>query len=101
MAPTLLPGDRLLVLRVPPFWPLRPATLVAVPDPRGPPDARILVKRVVGLDRDTVAVQGDNADQSTDSRVFGSVPRRSVIGLVVYRYAPPGRSGPIRPPAAR
>ena len=25
---------------------------------------------------------------------FGPVPRSSIVGLAVYRYAPPGRKGP-------
>jgi len=38
-------------------------------------------------------VRGDNPDASTDSRVFGPVRRRAVIGRAVYRYWPPARRG--------
>jgi len=99
MAPALLPGDRLVVVGRPAWsrlaasgrWPA-PGQVVAVRDPRR--SARILVKRVAAVDRleGTVTVLGD-APASTDSREFGPVPRSSVLGRAVYRYAPAGRAG--------
>jgi nickel-type superoxide dismutase maturation protease len=101
MAPALLPGDRLVVVRWPrPMapWPT-PGEIVAVRDPRRP--ARVLVKRVGSVDRQrgTVEVLGDDPSASTDSRDFGPVPRSLVVGTAVYRYAPPGRvsRGPWHP----
>jgi signal peptidase I len=96
MAPTFLAGDRLVVLSRPAGpqpWPTVGA-VVAVADPR---DAgRVLVKRVSSVDREagTLEVRGDAAHVSTDSRTFGPVASTSVIGRVVYRYAPAGRTGP-------
>jgi signal peptidase I len=94
MEPGLLPGDRLLVARIPVGWPLRPGTLVAFPDPRA--RRRLLVKRVAHTGPFGVEVRGDDPERSTDSRTFGPVPRRLVLGPVVYRYAPPGRTGRVR-----
>lgn len=92
MAPGLLPGDRLLVARVPAWWPLRPGSLVAVPDPRRP--ARLLVKRAAPAgSAGALWLSGDNPGESTDSRAFGTVPRRAVVGVAWYRYGPPGRAG--------
>lgn len=88
MAPTLLPGDRLLVVRA---RRLCPGDLVAVPDPRR--QQRLLVKRVAATSGGFVELRGDNRDASTDSRVFGDVPERLVRGRVVRRYAPPHRRG--------
>jgi nickel-type superoxide dismutase maturation protease len=93
MAPELAPGDRLLVVRVPQRWRIRPGRLVAFPDPRpsGPP--RLLVKRVMSVGPAGVEVRGDDPAHSTDSRAFGAVPRRSIVGVAIYRYGPPGRTG--------
>jgi nickel-type superoxide dismutase maturation protease len=93
MLPALLPGDRVLVLRLPPA----PGTVVAVADPRD--SGRLLLKRlgpghpVVG---EGYLVLGDNPAASTDSREFGPVPARLLRGRAVWRYAPAERCGPIR-----
>ena len=88
MEPTLVAGDRLVVLRVPEVGRaalLRPGRIVAVDDPRAPD--RLLVKRVVGRATDgTLEVAGDNPGRSTDSRTFGPLAATSVLGIVVYRY---------------
>jgi mitochondrial inner membrane protease subunit 1 len=88
MLPSLQPGDRLLLA---PAWRLRPGEVVAVRDPRD--RRRLLVKRVSAIRGSLVMVLGDNPGASTDSRAFGPVPRRSVAGRAVYRYAPPARAG--------
>ncbi|HEX4904579.1 MAG TPA: S26 family signal peptidase [Acidimicrobiales bacterium] len=87
MRPTLEPGDRLVVLRLPP----RVGDLVALRR-----EGRVLVKRVAALDGDQLVVHGDNATASTDSRTFGPVRRSSVLGRVVYRYAPTARAGRVQ-----
>jgi nickel-type superoxide dismutase maturation protease len=94
MRPTLDPGDKLLILRLP-LRPARPGSLVALHDPREPA-ARALVKRVSGLGIDGVEVRGDNPVASTDSRSFGPVAPKLVIGPVLYRYFPPERAGRVR-----
>lgn len=88
MSPTLEPGDRLVVVAC---AGIRPGEVVALRDPR---DAgRVMVKRVQSVGPGGLEVRGDNAKASTDSRHFGPVPPASVLGRVVYRYHPPGRSG--------
>jgi nickel-type superoxide dismutase maturation protease len=94
MAPTLMPGDRLVVVRLPAFWPLRPGDLVACRDPREPA-TRVLVKRVSALSALGVMVEGDNRAASTDSRTFGELPRSLVVGRVLYRYGPSERAGTV------
>jgi nickel-type superoxide dismutase maturation protease len=88
MAPSLRPGDRLLVVE---GLPVRPGVLVAVEDPRD--GARLLVKRVRRVSAGSLEVLGDNESASTDSRVFGPVGRGAIRGRVVYRYFPPDRAG--------
>jgi nickel-type superoxide dismutase maturation protease len=91
MLPAFEPGDRLLVVRIPRRWPLRPGDVVAVADPRAP--SRLLVKRVAAVSERLVTVVGDNSSESTDSRSFGPVDRDQVWGRACYRYAPRARSG--------
>ena len=90
MAPALLAGDRLLVLRP---TRIRRGDVVAVRDPRDA--SRILVKRVAEVLRagGGWVVLGDNLPASTDSREFGAVPRSSLLGRCVWRYAPESRRG--------
>ena len=85
MAPTMSPGERVLVNKVayrradP-----RPGDLVVVRDPREPD--RLLLKRIDGLADGGWLVLGDNAGASTDSRAFGPVSKELIIGKVWFRY---------------
>jgi signal peptidase I len=106
MAPTILPGDRLLVRK----WGWRPedarvgdVVVFRSPEAGGPH----YIKRVAGLPGDRIEDQrvvpaghvwvlGDNAENSRDSRAFGPVPVTSLLGPVIYRYWPPTRIGPLR-----
>ncbi len=88
MLPTLEPGDRLVVLRS--FAP-KAGDLVAVRDPDEP--SRLLVKRLIAREPGRLTVVGDNAASSRDSRAFGPVARRDLVGRAVYRYHPPARAG--------
>ena len=102
MAPTLLPGDLLLVES----WSLRRreplcGEVVLAPDPRWP--ARVLVKRVAAVGDGHITLRGDNQSASTDSATFGSVPASSARWRVAARCgrttrAPnPARSRPAAP----
>jgi nickel-type superoxide dismutase maturation protease len=95
MEPTLMVGDRLLVLRRPPG----PGQVVALRDPDN--GGRLLVKRIVSVEGEAVVVEGDNGRASRDSRTFGPVDRRAVVGRAVYRYFPPHRAGPLGSGALR
>jgi nickel-type superoxide dismutase maturation protease len=94
MAPTLLPGERLIVerrsfTRRPP----RVGEIVLAVDPREP--TRELIKRVAAVDAGarTVELRGDDGTASTDSRTFGSVPLTAIRWRVVARYWPARRIG--------
>jgi len=101
MAPLLLPGDRLLVLRL---RRVSAGDVVALRDPRD--RSRALVKRVAATPGGAVScdgrvlragggylVLGDNLPASSDSRAFGPVPRSALLGIAVWRYAPEARRG--------
>ena len=90
MAPTLLPGDRLVVV---PAGKPRIGDTITLTDPRR--RARVLVKRVVSVDpsSSTVMVAGDNTDANTGSATFGPVAWRTVLGRATYCYFPRERAG--------
>ena len=97
MAPTLLPGDRLLVeglsyVRRPP----RQGEIVLAADPRQP--SRELVKRIGAVDPSSVSAElvGDAPAASTDSRTFGPVDLGDVRWRAAFRVWPPTRFGPVR-----
>jgi nickel-type superoxide dismutase maturation protease len=96
MAPTLLPGDWLLV--DPDGYGRRAPVageLVLAPDPREP--NRLLIKRVADVDPDGwLRLAGDAPDTSTDSRTFGAIDPSRVAGRPTLRYWPPGRLGVVR-----
>jgi signal peptidase I len=110
MLPTLRPGDRVLVRRVP-VWRVRRDDLVVVRKPRDPAGAW-MIKRVVAVPGNPVprhevpvlrtypgdvvppgrlVVLGDNPADSYDSRAFGYVRGEAVLGVVVRRFR--GRRG--------
>jgi len=94
MAPSLQPGDRLVVEsrsflgRAP-----RPGEVVLAADPREP--GRELIKRIAAISEagDTADLRGDAPDESTDSREFGSVPLSAIRWRAALRYWPPQRAG--------
>ncbi|HEX7225632.1 MAG TPA: S26 family signal peptidase [Candidatus Limnocylindria bacterium] len=96
MAPALLPGDRLLVVRR--RGPIRRGDVVLALDPRDA--ARELVKRVDAVTDAGVVLRGDHAALSTDARTFGALPASAVTWRAVLRYWPPGRVGQIPAAAA-
>ena len=85
MEPTLRAGDYILVNR----WAYRrrepaPGDIVVLKDPEAPD--RCLVKRVLsGAPASGYFVEGDNAEQSRDSRHFGPVQRQLIVGKVRVR----------------
>ena len=99
MAPALLPGDRLLVLR---WGRARDGAVVVTRDPED--RVGYLVKRVEarvlenGGGPATYRLVGDNRVLSRDSRAFGLVPATLIIGTVLWRYLPGNRRGFLRPP---
>jgi nickel-type superoxide dismutase maturation protease len=94
MAPTLLPGEWLLVERRT-YARRRPRVgeIVLAADPREP--TRELVKRVAAVvePAGTLELRGDAPDASTDSRTFGAIPMSAVRWRVVARCWPVTKSG--------
>ncbi len=87
MLPTLQPGDWLLVRSATDMLP-RPGELVVIRHPRVPDT--LLVKRVRSRGAFTFSVGSDNPLEANDSRHFGPVASRALIGQVVgcWRASP-------------
>lgn len=43
-----------------------------------------IVKRITRIDKENYFITGDNLKESTDSRTFGPISKRDIIGKVVY-----------------
>lgn len=54
--------------------------IIALIDPR---DSKILIKRIAKIKGKLYFVQGDNKIHSTDSREFGMIKRKSIVGKVL------------------
>lgn len=86
MFPTLMPGQSILVNRLT-YLITKPKTgeIIAANDPR---DGKILIKRIAKIDSAKqnlrFFVLGDNKSESTDSRAFGWITKKDIIGKVVY-----------------
>ena len=103
MAPTLEPGDTILLLPAGPNglpW-LRgapPAGSIVIAEREG----RLDVKRVAAFPDgapqapDALWLLGDNAAASSDSRQGGPVPLSALRGIVIFRTGPSGRRGRVR-----
>lgn len=48
-------------------------------------DGKEMVKRVQKVDGRRIFVEGDNKEESTDSRYFGPISRDQIVGKVGYR----------------
>jgi len=81
MNPTFQEGDIVLVNRL--------AYVVTKPKPqdiivfRDPRTQREVIKRITNVSRDGYFVEGDNKKESTDSRQYGVIARKSIIGKVI------------------
>jgi nickel-type superoxide dismutase maturation protease len=89
MRPTLEPGDRLIVAG---WFTLRPHDVVVLREPDR--QLTFAVKRVAAVEPNgDIVVRADNPNVSRDSRQFGPVPSRLIVGKVIYRYLPAERRG--------
>ena len=121
MAPTIRPGDWLLIDPTTARWPRRGSIVVF----REPDSDLLAIKRVaagpgdrVDLDEGHLRLAADEAwllsdatdadllaagaGQPVDSRRYGPVPVEALVGRAWFRYGPIGRVGPLgRLPAVR
>ena len=81
MNPTLCDGDAVLVE---PRATLGIGDIVAAEHPY----KRVkIIKRVQSIDDNgRLVLKGDNPEESTDSRLFGSIPSSEILGKVICRF---------------
>jgi len=56
-------------------------------------DGLEVIKRVTDSSGTKVFLSGDNTKASRDSRIYGYIDARSIIGIVVWRVRLPSRPG--------
>ena len=87
MQPTLNPNDRVLVKRWSADQPVPLDQIVVAWHPHR--NGLRLIKRLGRCKGKAVWLEGDNPDQSTDSRQLGWLDRDQLIGVVVARLPAP------------
>lgn len=82
MEPFVKERDFVFVLNV--FFRPKRGDLVVLKDPQ---KSLLLVKRIGKIQGDMCWIEGDNTEASRDSRQFGWVPRKSIVGkaYVIHR----------------
>ncbi len=80
MKPTFSPGDRVLVIN----HRFSAIVLGSVIVFYHYPTKRYFLKRVKEIKRNKYFVLGDNTYESTDSRTFGWIEKKEIIGRVIY-----------------
>lgn len=77
-------GDKLLICRyIYDLWKPRTGDVIVLRDPR---DERLILKRITAIRSGGYFVKGDNESESTDSRTFGLVTKKDIVGKVIFRY---------------
>jgi nickel-type superoxide dismutase maturation protease len=85
MSPTFSPGDTVVASSLPYLLTkLKCGDIIVCTDPR---NERILIKRIARIRKDEYFVVGDNKAASTDSRQFGFIQRKDIIGKVLYKLS--------------
>lgn len=82
MEPTIGNGKFVLVSRMPYLF-SKPKVKDVVAFKNG---KEVLIKRIVKISSDKYTVEGDNPNDSLDSRNFGSVIKNDILGKVVYKF---------------
>jgi nickel-type superoxide dismutase maturation protease len=82
MEPTLLQGTEVLVSTIP-YLLSRPkiGDVIAF---RNKADKKIYVKRIAEIRNNTFYVLGDNKQDSKDSKSFGWITKKDIIGKVIF-----------------
>jgi nickel-type superoxide dismutase maturation protease len=82
MEPQIEDGQSVLVSSIP-YWFKKPQIndIVAVNADNG---SKILIKRITKIQNGNYFIEGDNKEDSLDSRKFGVISKDKIIGEVIY-----------------
>lgn len=83
MEPTYKSGDILFINNF--FYFLsnpQVSDIVVLKDPK---TGKLIVKRIAKIKDNTYFLLGDNESESTDSRHFGYVKKKQIVGKVIYK----------------
>ena len=82
MMPVLAPGDSILVCK---FLLIKKGDIIVIKNPQKDRKRKYLIKRVDALNSNKIYVIGENTKESIDSRQFGWVERKNVIGKMIAK----------------
>lgn len=77
MQPAYNGGDHVLVFR---FAKIKNGDVVAFKH-----SSKVLIKRVISKKHEKYYLEGDNKNDSFDSRSFGGIEKHDIIGKVIYK----------------
>ena len=80
MSPTFRDGDMVLVSSFSYFFKNPKVGDLAILNKK-----KYIIKRITRIDGDRFFVEGDNKKESTDSRKFGWISRKDIVGKVLIR----------------
>ena len=83
MIPSICPGDIILYHPIE-YWnsPIKEGSIVLIKHPLE--ETTTLIKRVINFEESGIRVEGDNQDNSVDSKNFGLISKYNVVGIA-YR----------------
>lgn len=80
MNPTFIDGDMVLVNRLAYFFKKPKAKDIVVIKWKN-----YIIKRIKAINGEKIFVIGDNKKESTDSREFGWIERKDIVGKVIFK----------------
>lgn len=82
MIPLLKPNDQILVSKL---SSIHDGDIVVCKNPHNDPLRSYIVKKISQIKDGKVYLEGINKNESVDSRTFGWIQRKSVIGKMIYK----------------
>ena len=81
MEPTYRLGSILIIINFKFYQIIQKRDVIVLKDPR---NNKLILKRINKIEDKKYFVLGDNKNESTDSRVFGYITRKNIIGKVIF-----------------